>query len=253
MWTWLLNLPPMWCFGPERTLLLKSALWSINREEEADFGQWVRTWNPGAELCGATIRADAYGYACPGRPQLAAELAWRDASWTHHRTGIYGAMYCAAAIATAAVADDPLEIFATALQYVPQRSRFHEIISDCLAMVRSASHWLDGYERIHTKYKQYGHCMVYQEIGTMINTARFAEDVGQGICMQVSQGNDTDCFGEIIGSILGMYFGPGHLAERWIAPFNDTIYTGLATFHEQRLSAVAQRMGQLPKKVISDQ
>ena len=36
------------------------------------------------------IRADAYGYACPGRPELAAELAWRDAGLTHRRTGIYG-------------------------------------------------------------------------------------------------------------------------------------------------------------------
>ena len=31
--------------------------------------------NPSDEQCGAMIRADAYGYACPGRPALAAELA----------------------------------------------------------------------------------------------------------------------------------------------------------------------------------
>ena len=42
------------------------------------------------------------GYACPGRPALAAELAWRDASWTHRRTGIYGEMYVAAVIALVA-------------------------------------------------------------------------------------------------------------------------------------------------------
>ena len=31
--------------------------------------------NPGNELCGAAIRADAYGYAFPGNPAKAAELA----------------------------------------------------------------------------------------------------------------------------------------------------------------------------------
>jgi hypothetical protein len=48
----------------------------------------VAVLNPKDEYCGALIRADAYGYACPGRPALAAELAWRDASLTHRRTGI---------------------------------------------------------------------------------------------------------------------------------------------------------------------
>ena len=64
--------------------------------------------------------------------------------------------------------------------------------------------------------------------------------------MQVAQGCDTDCFGEIIGSIMGAYFGPGYLDERWLAPFNDEIHTSLGNFHEQSLSAVAQRMAQLP-------
>ena len=91
---------------------------------------------------------------------------------------------------------------------------------------------------------------IYQEIGTMINTLRFAESIGDGICKQVSQGNDTDSFGCTCGSILGAFFGPGHLEPRWLEPFNDTIHTSMATFHEQRLSAVARRMGELPSRVL---
>ena len=82
--------------------------------------------NPGDELCGAAIRADAYGYALPGNPELASELAARDASFTHNRTGIYGTMFIAAAIATAQVTDDRVEVIKTALQYIPQKSRFFE-------------------------------------------------------------------------------------------------------------------------------
>jgi ADP-ribosylglycohydrolase len=82
-----------------------------------------------------------------------------------------------------------------------------------------------------------------------MNTLRFATDVGDGICKQVMQGNDTDSYGARAGSMLGVYFGPGHLEERWLKPFNDTLHTTLAAFHEQRLSEVARRMGELPALV----
>jgi ADP-ribosylglycohydrolase len=246
---WLRNLPTGWTFGPERTLLIKAAMHTLSRKSERPLDQWVSHWNPGNELCGAAIRVDAYGYACPGRPALAAELAWRDASWTHRRTGIYGAMFVAAAIASAFVLEDRMAIFETALQFVPHQSRFYEITTDCLSMVREAVDWLDGYRRIHAAYGEYGHCRLYQEVGTLINTMRFAPDVATGLGMQVAQGNDTDCFGEIAGSLLGAYFGPGNLDQRWLAPFNDEIRTAVAGFHERSLSAVAKRMGALPGRV----
>jgi ADP-ribosylglycohydrolase len=155
-------------------------------------------------------------------------------------------MFVAAAIAAAFTARDPLAIFETALKFVPQKSRFHEIVADSLQEVRRAADWLDGYARVHNKYAEYSHCRVYQEVGTLINTVRFARDVGDGICMQVAQGNDTDCFGATVGSILGAYFGPGHLEPRWLEPFRDEIRCALAQFYERSLSKVAARMAGLP-------
>lgn len=207
--------------------------------------------NPHDELCGAMIRADAYGYAAAGNPALAAELAWRDASLTHRRTGLYGAMFAAAAIAAAPVARDWQETFSTALMFVPRGSRFHRIVSDALEEVACASGWEDGYGRIHGKYAEYTHCRVYQEAGTLINTLRFAEDVGHGICLQVMQGGDTDSYGATAGSILGAYFGPGHLEERWLAPFHDEIRTRLAGFEERSLSGLAARLARLPDLTLA--
>ncbi|MCL5996779.1 MAG: ADP-ribosylglycohydrolase family protein [Chloroflexi bacterium] len=249
---WLHRLTITNTWGPERTMLIKAGADALMYGQSTpDLQSWVEVWNPGDEQCGATIRADAYGYACPGRPALAAELAWRDASWTHRRTGIYGTMYVAAVIALAQVTQDRLSIFDTALKFVPQRSRFYRVVTDCLNDVAQASDWLDGYQRIHDKYQEYSHCRVYQEIGTLINTLRFAENVGDGICKQVSQGNDTDSFGATAGSILGAYFGPGHLEPRWLRPFNDEIHTFLGSFYEHSLSALAQRMSRLPALVTA--
>ncbi len=249
---WLRHLPITQTFGPERTLLLTAGINTLAGGDPDALDDWVNILNPNDEQCGAMIRADAYGYACPGRPALAAALAYRDAAWTHRRTGIYATMFTAAAIAVAPVVSDPLDIFAVALQFVPTRSRFYRIVADSLTMVHDATDWLDGYARIHGKYAEFSHCRVYQEVGTLINTLRFAESVGDGICKQVSQGNDADSYGATAGALLGSYFGPGYLDDRWLAPFDDTIRTSIATQPEWSLARLAHRMGELPQRIAAE-
>lgn len=263
MQMWLANLPLAYTFGPERMLLTRASavgiaarlhagrgLAGIGDDPDPVLADLVASWNPGDELCGAQIRADAYGYACAGRPRLAAALAWRDAGWTHRATGVYATMFTAAAIAAAFVIDDPLELCRMALRCVPQNSRFRERVGDCLEQVAAARDWQDGYRRIHDRYGCYGHCQIYQETGTLINTLRFAAGVEDGICMQVSQGNDTDSYGATAGSLLGILHGRAP-ETRWLAPFNDEIRTTVAGLYESSLSKVAERMGRLPGMVVS--
>lgn len=252
-WLWLLNLPLAATFGPERTYLLQAGLDSLGLDVGASFPLDTPTGlvalNPGEELCGALIRADAYGYAAIGNPELAAALAFRDASLTHQRTGVYSTMFVAAALAAAPLAEEPLAMFDIALQHVPQRSRFAAAVRDSLADVRAAADWLDGWARVNARFGDYGHCRVLQEIGTVANTLRFATDIGHGIGLQVMQGNDTDSFGATAGSLLGLWFGPGHLDDRWVAPFNDDLRAALAVFSERSLARVAARMGELPARL----
>lgn len=158
-------------------------------------------------------------------------------------------MFVATALACAPVMKEPLEIFDTALKFVPKKSRFHNIIADALGIVSKSQNWLEAYGTIHERYGKYGNWRIFQETGTLINTLHFAIDVGDGICIQVCHGNDTDSYGATAGSLLGAYFSPGHLEERWLKPFNDTIHLALANFHEQSLSALAKRMGELPSLV----
>ena len=138
---WIHHLPISTTFGPENTKLLKSGMdLKIDGMDRSTFlekgGNGPRNilltddntedfidvfndiLNPGDELCGAAIRADAYGYAYPGNPAIASELAWRDASFTHSRTGVYGTMFIAAAISCAQIMEDRDEIIETALMSV---------------------------------------------------------------------------------------------------------------------------------------
>ena len=265
---WIKHLPIGTTFGPENTKLLKSGIeLKIDGRDRSAFlakgpngsenilptdkpedliDVFNDILNPGDELCGAAIRADAYGYAYPGNPAMASELACRDASFTHNRTGVYGTMFIAAVISCAQIMEDRDEIIETALKFVPQKSRFYEIVSVCFKDVKDSDSWEEAYDKISDKYGEYGHCRIYQEIGMLINTLKFAKDVGHGICIQVSQGADTDSFGATSGSILGAYFGPGYLDDKWIKPFNDDIHTGLAWFFERSVSKLAKRMSKLP-------
>lgn len=244
---WLEQLPIFMTFGPERKFLADAVVRVGNGRmpDETTIEIMRREWVVGEEACGAAIRVDAYGFACPGRPALAAELAWRDASMTHRFTGVYASMYIAAAIAAAPAVDDPLEIFDLAIACLPVNTRFAAAMRECFDLVSRADDWLAGYRAINARYGEYRHCQLYQECGQLINTARFAPDVESAIAMQVMQGCDTDCFGKIAGAIMGGFFPPDTLPERWIAPFNDDLQTGLGQFAERSLSAAADRVARL--------
>ncbi|MEO6206284.1 MAG: ADP-ribosylglycohydrolase family protein [Mycobacteriales bacterium] len=238
---WLLNLPVAATFGPERTALLAAGLATLTGSDPA-----VGALNPADEHCGALIRADAYGFACPGDPVGAATLAHRDATLTHRRTGVYAAMWVAAAVATALVAEDWLDVAETAARVVPAESRLRAVLDQSLDQVRAADDWLDAYHRIHGRYGQYSHCRVVQEMGTLLGTLRFARGATDGIGMQVCQGNDTDSFGATAGSLLGALHGPaGFDPEHWLGRFDDRIHLALATTHDASISSWGDRMAAL--------
>ena len=210
---------------------------------------WVRIFNPGTEICGALIRADAYGFAFAGRPDLAAKYAYIDASFTHQRTGVYSAMYVAALIALMYTAKDPLTPFKDALKFVPQKSRFKRITEDCIDMVKRSNDFEEAYYAINGKYGQYTSGHIYQEIGCMANSFKYARNIWHGICLQVMQGNDTDSFGCTIGSALGAYFGMEKVNYEKLSVFNDTLRVTLASFHDNSITGIAERMAGLTQSM----
>ena len=113
-----------------------------------------RRGNPFQDWIGAQIRADVYGWVAPGEPGRAARLAWADARLTHHRSGLYGAMFVAAAASTAVVAGSVDECIAAGLSVVPPASRYAAAVRYGVDLGRGS---LDLEAALDELYAEYGH------------------------------------------------------------------------------------------------
>ena len=185
--------------------------------------------NPYREWIGAQIRADYYGYIFPGDPEKASEAAFKDASVSHVKNGIYGEMFVAAALAVAACTDNTIDIIKCALSYVPATSRFYEEVSSVVEKYENGATKEEVFAYIHDcydEYSGYGWCHTNPNAMIVVASLLYGNgDYGKSICLAVETGFDTDCNGATVGSIFGMAHGIKAIPEYWTKPINDTLET----------------------------
>ncbi|CAM2843722.1 ADP-ribosylglycohydrolase family protein [Paenibacillus sediminis] len=216
--------------------------------------EWVRTYlNPYREWIGAQIRADAFGYAAAGNPELAAELAWRDGSFSHVKNGIYGEMYTAAMIAAAFVTDDVEDIVRIGLSEIPQQSRLAQAIHQAIEITKTCHDQIELVGRIEQAFNSYNWVHTINNAALVTAALLFSEgDFETAITTAVLGGWDTDCNGATLGSIMGAMLGASRLPSRWTEPLDDTLYAEIINFHPISISECAQRSYSVFRKIQSE-
>lgn len=191
----------------------------------------ARYKNPYREWIGAQIRGDYFGYINPGRPEQAAEMAFRDASISHTKNGIYGEMFVAAMLAVAACTDDVKAIILGGLGQIPSTSRLYHAVMDMVEHYENGRTAKESFATIHATYDEHNsHDWCHTISNAMIVVAALlygGGDFGRSICMAVETGFDTDCNGATVGSILGMAKGIGSIDASWTEPIRDILHTSL--------------------------
>ena len=201
--------------------------------------------NPYREWIGAQIRGDYFGYVNPGEPEKAAEMAWKDASISHIKNGIYGEMFVSAMLACAAVTDNIKDVIYGGLAQIPVKSRLYTSVMRLIDRYDNGISQEEAFADIHREWDDYdGHDWCHTISNALIVVAALlygVGDFGKSICMAVETGFDTDCNGATVGSVLGMILGDDGISEEWKAPTHGILDTTVAGAEKSEIAVLAKK------------
>ncbi len=201
--------------------------------------------NPYREWIGAQIRADIFGYVCPGNPKEAAGMAWRDGRISHVKNGIYGEMYIAAMLAAAYEEHDLVRLVETALSQIPYTSRLYEEIKRVIADYQAGVDCEEAIERLHEKFKEedsHDWCHTITNAAAVTIAVLYGEgDFTKALGIAIECGYDTDCNGATVGSVMGLLSGDQGIPRNWKRGLTGMLRTGVSGFHQVSIDELAER------------
>ena len=209
--------------------------------------------NPFCEWIGADIRSDPWGYMAPGWPELAADMAYRDAYLSHRRQGIYGEMYFSAVIAAAFAVDHPVQALEIGLTEIPHNCRLAKEVRWALdvapqikdyAQARAAvDERFAGMHPVHT---------INNACLTVWGLTIGGTDLTRVISETVAMGYDNDCTAATAGSIAGAVVGKQNVEKHWYANFNNTVHSYLIDQPHFTIDGLLKRFTTQAQKVFQN-
>jgi ADP-ribosylglycohydrolase len=241
---WLRMLPAGQTFTAERAAyrILLDAVNDFAPDVPRDFDLARCSDNPYSDWIGAQIRADVYGWVCPGRPALAARLARADAELSHREDGVYGAVFVAAlgaAIPACATFGEAIDL---ALAEIPADSGAAEAV----ALGRSLVGKPDAAEQMRARYSGLSPVHTLNNLTLVVWALLSGEDdFSAAIGEAVAAGWDTDCNGATVGGLWGISGRP--IPESWTAPWQGRVGLALAGHSEVSLDELVARTVQVAR------
>jgi ADP-ribosylglycohydrolase len=236
---WLNLLPAGAVFTAERAayrvLLERShAYFALGMPAGFDLAECGR--NEYTDWIGAQIRADLYGWVCPGDPALAADLARRDACLSHSGDGVDGAAFVAAlgaAIPATGSLRDAMDLACEAASPGPAAS-------EAISIARSLAGNAHAMSRIRARYADLSPFHMLNNLALVVwALLSYEDDYSAAIGEVVAAGWDTDCNGATVGGLWGLTGRP--IPEHWTNPWNGRVAVTLAGIAELSLDALVAR------------
>ena len=199
--------------------------------------------NPFNDWIGAQIRADVYGWVCPGDPELATKLVTADAELSHREDGVYGAILVSA-LGAALQTEMPDAALQSALRFIPDNSGAEKAIKLGLEQVGAEN----GFRKIHAAFEDMSPVHTLNNLALVV-WALFSnlDDYSAAIGDVVTAGWDTDCNGATVGALWGLQGKP--IPEHWLSPWQGKVGLSLAGYESIELSELVDRTVAVAAKV----
>ncbi|MEI7499664.1 MAG: ADP-ribosylglycohydrolase family protein [Bacteroidota bacterium] len=188
-------------------------------------GHWKN--NPHADDIDFQIESDFAGMMSPGMINTASEICDRTGHITNYGDGWYGGVFMAAMYATAFISDDLDFIVAQGLKPIPEKSKFHQVISDVIQWHRQfPDDWKKCWFEVEKKHTSEIGCPegVFNafNIDANVNAAYVVigllygeKDFFKTMDIATRCGQDSDCNPATAGGILGVILGYNNIPSFW--------------------------------------
>jgi ADP-ribosylglycohydrolase len=201
--------------------------------------------NDWSEWIGAQIRADIYGWVCPGMPDLAAELAKRDAALSHTGDGIHGAAFIAALGAAIPASKSISEAINVASRMIPGTLDTAHAISFGLSLVGKP----DAVRQLHERYQDLPVAHTLNNLALVVwGLLSGEEDYSTAIGDVVAAGWDTDCNGATVGGLWGLQGKT--IPTHWTSPWQGRVAVTIAGTSELKIDDLVDRTVKVAQKII---
>jgi ADP-ribosylglycohydrolase len=176
---------------------------------------------------GAWIRSEIWACVAPGWPALAARYAFEDACVDHGISeGTYAEVFTASLESAAFVEPDRDKLLDVALSFVPADCGVARSVRAAREAKAKGLDLMAARQAVVEASKATGWFMAPQNVAFVVLGWLYGDgDFGRSICAAVNCGDDTDCTGATLGSLLGILGGTKGIPDNWRKPVGDQIQT----------------------------
>ncbi len=213
---WLNFIPPHWNeYGIGKSNMKAGLLPPLSGNHEND---WKHS-------NGAWIRSEIWACCAPGCPDIAAKYAWFDACVDHGTgEGTYAELFTVAVESAAFIETDRNKLIQIGLSYIPADCRIARSINLVLDSYKRGLDWQETRRLVMEDSADLGWFqapanVAYVVIGWLYGEGNFKKS----LLTAVSCGDDTDCTGATLGSILGIIMGAEAIPADWKKHVGDDI------------------------------
>lgn len=174
---------------------------------------------------GAWIRTEIWACLFPGYPELAARYAYNDACVDHGLgEGTYAAMFVAALESYAFIESDIRKMIEVGLSFIPADCRVARSVRLAMKMYDTGVEFKDARQAIVEDSADLGWFQAPANVAFVMLGLLYGEgDYKKSMILTINCGDDTDCTGATVGSIMGLIGGNAYVPQDWAEYIGDSI------------------------------